>query len=272
MLTSFRVRAFLVCFIVSASTPAIAADVAATTGVSTISPCPSFCSGTSEFDIDGGAGFSSSYSSLDNSDGNGQAAASLNGGGAGLPMLRAEAYSGPDSRVGADAAGMRKYTYTGASSNFTLDLTLDGEVNDPTTPPEFPDASLVANLVVVLASDLDFSTDYGTFAFEIVAGTPDASLLDETRIDFFNLGLFDSGPQSVTQSVSFTLNDGDEIFVWANLLANGTRGGSADAFNTASLAFSSGNVAGLTAVPLPAGVWLLLSGIAVLARRSRIRA
>ena len=88
---------------------------------------------------------------------------------------------------------MRKYIYNGAASSFTLDLTLDGEVNDPTTPPDSPDASLVANLVVVLAPDLDFSTDYGTFAFEVVPLTPDASLLDETTIDYFGLDLFDMG-------------------------------------------------------------------------------
>jgi len=262
--------------LILASTPTLAADVAAATGISTLSPCPSFCGGSggsSAFDIDGGSGFTSSYSSLSNIDGNGQASAALNGGGAGLPILRAEAYSGPDSRVGGEAAGMRKYIYNGAASSFTLDLTLDGEVNDPTTPPDSPDASLVANLVVVLAPDLDFFTDYGTFAFEVVPLTPDASLLDETTIDYFGLDLFDMGPQSVTQSVSFTLNDGDEIFVWANLVVSGTRGGTADAFNTASLAFSAGNVAGLTAVPLPAGVWLLLSGIGVIvAGRSRVRA
>lgn len=275
MVTRHHVRALLACFIVSASTPALAADVVATTGVSTISPCPSFCGGagrSSEFDIDGGPGFTSSYSSLANTDGNGQAAAALNGGSAGLPTLRAEVFSGADSRVGAEAAGMRKYAYSGATSNFTLDLTLDGDVIDPTTPPDSPDASLVANLVVVQASELDFSADYGTFAFEVVALDPAATLLDETTINFFSLGLFDTGPQSVTQSVSFTLNDGDEIFVWANLVASGTRGGAADAFNTASLAFSTGNVAGLTAVPLPAGAWLLLSGMAIIAtRRSRMR-
>lgn len=257
------------------SAPTLAAEFAASTGVSTISPCPSFCGGSggsSSFDIDGGVGFTSSYSSLNNIDGNGQAAAALDGDGVGLPTLRAEAYSGLDSRVGADAAGMRKYTYNGASSNFTLDLTLDGEVNDPTTPPDFPDASLVANLVVVLASDLDFTSDYGTFAFEVVPGTPGATLLDETTINFFALNLFDLGPQSVTQSVSFTLNDGDELFVWANLVASGTRGGSADAFSTANLAFSAGNVAGLTAVPLPGAAWLLLSGVGFIAARRRSHA
>lgn len=270
MIMSHQVRAVLVCLLVTLSAPGFAANVVATTGVSTISPCPSFCGGTggsSAFDIDGGPGLGSSYSSLANGDGNGQAAAALNGGGAGLPVLRAEAYSGANSRVGAEAAGMRKYVYRGAASNFTLALTLDGEVNDPTSPPSAPDASLVANLVVVLASELGYSSDYGTFAFEVVALDPGATLLDETSINFFSLGLFDTGLQSVTQSVSFTLNDGDEIFVWANLVASGIRGGTADAFNTASLAFSAGNVAGLTAVPLPAGAWLLLSGFGIIAAR-----
>lgn len=274
MTTPRRACASLIWLFMSVSAPVFAADIVAATGVSTISPCPSFCGGpggSSEFDIDGGPGATSSYSSLANTDGHGQAVAALNGGGLRLPTLGAEAFSGANSRVSAEAAGMSKYTYAGASTDFTLDLTLDGEVFDPTTPPEFPDASLVANLVVVLASALEFASDYPTFAFEVVPGTPNATLLDETSIDFFTLDLFDSGRQTVTQSVSFTLNDGDQIFVWANLVATGVRGGTADAFNTASLVFSAGNVAGLTAVPLPAGAWLLLSCISVIAaRRSRV--
>ena len=243
---------------------------AARTGVSTISPCPSFCGGpgiVSEFDNDGGVGFSSAFSSLDNADGNGRAQAELTGSGIGLPTLRADAFSNTNSRVSSSATAMQHYVYSGATSDFTLDLTLDGTVINGSQPP---DAVLRANVVVVLASEIEFFSDYGTFRFESIPSTPGATLLDEMEINFLSLGLFDMGPQSAMDSITFTLNDGDEVFIWANLTAQGTRGGSADSFSTASLNFSDGNLAGIAVVPLPAPALMLLSGLLVLQARRRL--
>ena len=248
-----------------------AASIAAETSVSTISPCPSFCGGgggISEFDSDGGEGFTTSFSSIQTGiNGTGQAIAQLNGGGiSSLPNLGAEAFSEPNARVQANAAGMQRYMYTGPTSLFTLDVTLDGSVIDGSQPP---DAALFANVIVILGPELDFFSDYGTFRFEAIPGTPGATILTETEIDYFALGLFDMGPQSVTNSISFTLNAGDKVSVWASLVARGTRGGSADAFNTLGMSFSGGNVANLVTVPLPAPILLLASCAGVLALRRR---
>ena len=270
MRTRFSISIILILLVGLFSPLSLAMQQAARTGVSTLSPCPSFCGGSnrvSASDNDGGVGFVSSFSSVDHpTNGHGRAQAELVGGGIGLPILRADAFSNANSRVSSSATSMQNYVYNGPTSNFTLDLTLDGTVIDGTQPP---DASLTANVVIVLASNLGFASDYGTFRFEVVELTPGVSLLDEIAIDFFSLGLFDSGPQSAMGSASFVLNDGDEIFVWANLTASGTRGGSADSFSTAALSFSEGNVAGISAVPLPAPLWLVFSGLVVALRVRR---
>ncbi len=253
---------------------AAAASIAAETAVSTVSPCPSFCGGSgsiSEFDSDGGEGFASSQSSIPAGvNGSGAALAQLSGGALALPVLGAEAFSEADSNVNSNAAAMHKYTYNGATSLFTLDLVLEGSLGEGSQPP---DADLFVNTIIATASDLDFFRDYGSFRFEILPGTPDASVLVESEIDFRDLDLVDLGFQRVTDSIDFTLEDGDMVFIWSSLVASGTRGGFADGLNTFGMSFSAGNVAGLTAstspVPLPAPIALLASALGVIALRRR---
>lgn len=163
-----------------------AVSVAAETGVTTISPCPSFCGGGGgvfESDLDGGPGFTSSFSSITTAaiNGVGQAQATLNGGGIGLPTLRAEAFSLPNASVSAGAAGMRKFDYNGASSNFVLNVTLDGTVIDG---PQELDAVLSANVIAFTAPDIDFTSDYGTMRFEVLDLSPGVTILDEVELNF----------------------------------------------------------------------------------------
>lgn len=253
---------------------AAAVPFAAQTGVTTISPCPSFCGGPGtifESDLDGGPGFGVSQSLIPAGlNGTGASVADLNGGGLSLPTLGADAFSenGPEggSRVSSDAAAMNSYTYRGPTSTFTLGVTLTGHV---VNGAEVGDGNLSANLGVVLTSDIDFATSAGTFFFETIPLTPGASLLDRASIDFLNLGLIDTGTQSITDVLAFQLEDGDNIFIWSNLVANGTRGGLAVGGNTFTAEFLSGNVAGLTAsyvspIPVPAAAYLLASGVALL--------
>ena len=228
--------------------------------ISTISPCPSFCGGsggTSEFSVDGGEFVLSSFDTLNNADGDGQGIASLTGSSL-LPILGAEGFSGSNSRIGTSAVGMLSYTYTGGTpTTISLDINLDGERGGTTDPG---DAFVNSDVAVILGSVDDFITDYPTFIFEVVPGTPGLSVLGESNL---SLGL-NAGQTTLTDSISFTLNPGDEIFVWAGIEAGGTRGGFGDAFNTLSMSFSDDTgiaPSDISAVPVPAAVWLFGSGL-----------
>jgi len=238
-------------------TTAHAATWGADVGISTISPCPSFCGGFGgAFDssFDGGEFSSSAYTSLNNADGNGQASANLSGPTL-LPTLGAEGFSGPDSRIDTNAVGMLGYTYSGpGSTTISLDIELDGERGGTTDPI---DAWVRSDVAVILGDVNDFVTDYGTFIFEVVPGTPGLSVAGTNNLSL-DLG---AGFQTKNGSITFSLNPGDEFFVWAGLQAGGIRNGYGDAFNTLSLSFSDDAGISPNAVPVPAAVWLFASGL-----------
>jgi hypothetical protein len=241
---------------------AFATGTGAAAGVTTISPCPSFCGGPGgmfDSDLDGGEGFVSASAALANSDGNGQAQSSLNGPTA-LPVLSMDAFSGPDSRVGSDATGVREYVYNGAMTNITLDLTLDGDAG----APDPSDASLQGNVAVIKGTDLPFTTHFPTLIFEIVPGDPDLELVESLTLDFF--GFINLGPQTLTGSLNVPLEDGDNFFVWAGLIGSGTRSGFADASTTLTMSFSDDT--GITVIPEPSTLLMMLGGLGLLARIS----
>lgn len=260
-------------FLLGSSTGAIAAAVNAEASVGSISPCPSFCGGFGTAfgnTSDGGAGVASASTSLHNVDGDGRVLADLSGP-AQLPVLHAEAQSHAasasqrSSNVQAVGTAMRQYLYNGPATSVDLMAVLHGAAN--ATHPS--DALLLAHVLAYAGPDLDvFSTSYGTLRFEIIPGLSDLTVLDEVTLTVPTNG----GVQSVNGTLSLALNDGDSFFVWAQLITSGTRGGSANGFDTLNLQF--GDATGITpvgpaAVPLPNMVLLEAGALLALVLRRR---
>ena len=153
-----------------------AADRGAYAGVSTISPCPSFCGGNgSHFDSSqsGGPATSSAATSLNALEGFGSAAASLTGSSL-LPVLGVYADSNPNARVSSQAVGYQAFEYVGAEpTSIDVELMLEGSATAAATL----DASARASVAVILGDDLPFYTHYATLVFEEVALNPDLDLL-----------------------------------------------------------------------------------------------
>lgn len=262
---SCRFRCFFVTSLFAAICPTFhvhADSIAARVDLSTISPCPSFCGGSgsvSDFASDGGPGSTFASQSISNNDGNGQGFARLDGPTM-LPVLGAEAFSESNSRVSTTSTGQQPYLYTGAAStNITLDFTLEGEA----AAPAQLDARVAASVVAVRGSSLPFFTDYGTLVFEVIPLTPGLSELGKTEVSI----PVNAGPQTITGSVPITLNPGDRFFVWSSLNARGTRSGSGSALNTFGVEFS--DPTGIVPVPEPATFGLLLGGLSAWGLRRR---
>ena len=218
-------------------------------GISTISPCPSFCGGpgsASDFAFAGGPGVTAASTGLSNNDGNGAGSASLTGP-LQLPVVGSEAFSNTNSRVGADATALNSYDYVGGTSTtISLDYIFDGIASAPVVN----DASAVGSIVVMKGTDFPFSSDYGTLVFEELVFNPNASLVGSDQLSL----IVNGGQQSLNGNISIDLDPGDRIAVWAQVATSGTRGGSADALSTLTSMFS--NTTGLRPVPSPSSIAL----------------
>ena len=254
--------------------PASAGTIAAQAGVGGLTcGTPTNCFGigsTFDFDGEGGEGFSRASAALSGTAGNGRSRAQIRGNAIVLPNLGVEAFSDANGFITSDAGAMQKYVHRGPDASlFELQLSMDGTV----IAAQDDLAALTANAAVVLGPEVDFYVDAATFLLESVALDPDVTLLDEAGIDFHQLGLFNLGRQTASESLSFTLNDGDEFLIWAGLLGRGGRGASADAFGSLTLEFTRGDVSTLTAVgqavPAPASLGLLGSALLALCLRRR---
>ena len=221
-----------------------------------------------------GGGQSNATATDSSGSSNGFAQGVLNGSGLiATPTLRGYAQSEFGIGVLTHAVGAQGYTYGGSAQTITLDINLDAILTN--------DASAEARIAVVFANNLPFTpfeTDFGEFYFETV---PDVAPL--AKKDF--TAIFSSINNGVG-SLVFDVIPGDEFLIWASLDTEAVGAGAiADARNTLTMQFLDANGtliddpsilmaearAGVGAVPLPAGVWLFLSGIGVVAGLARRR-
>ena len=171
--------------------------------------------------------------------------------------------SDPDL-VQSSASGIQAYTST-ENRTITLDILLTtGEVSGPLLSTN----AVVANVVVFKpgAPELTFDGD----TLEEIALDPILASAHRSA------GLFATPFSSIpSASLEFDVVAGESFLIWALLLAQSEDGGVADASSTLSmqlfdtgseldendLIIASKNVG---VVPLPAGVWLFLSGIGLI--------
>lgn len=249
----FRVTAALTGSFLLA-TPALAMPLTewGTTAQASTADCISSCTNVDFGPPSGGPMQSSAATSLTDTKGSAAAAAALDpGSGIATPLLRAEAFS--KSSLGSafgTAFGVEGYTNTsGSVQSYTLNILLEAFVGDLGAG----DGKVTADVIAWRTANFFFSSDRATLLFEA-----SATIVDEAQL------LVDlSEIPSANGSVSFTLDPGESVYVWARLKADARRDMSfADAFSTLTTSFT--DPTGLAAASLPEpGPLALLAGAAL---------
>lgn len=223
-----------------------------------------------QFAFDGGLNVSSSFQSLmpPSETALAQATSTLSTSGF-IPTLRAKAVAN-STRAQAVAWGVQGYTNTAGtplSTSLLLNLTADVTGSN----------DLEARVYLFQDEDFEFSTDPGTMLFESSSQLwpgfePFANNAGPTGFDvlFGNV----NGPVIETRSFDFTVDPGDSFYVWARLVGTAGNPGEVDAFSTLTASFT--NTEGLqptavAAVPVPATIWLLGSGLLTLIGCRKLR-
>jgi len=265
MRTKYLLTAGIAAYLPIAANAAIIEGYGVSTGASTASNCPSYCTsaggGDFQSDIDGGE-FSSTAYALETSYAVGEAYAALNGSSY-LPTLKVQASSDAGKQGSATAFGIQGFTYSGAATTIDLGINLHGSVED--NPSGYAYNVLEARVAVLKGSQLDYYADFGTLVYEI------AWDLDNLGIEsvFINTGIDIDAPGMI----SFDIANGDDFYVVAELSATG-QNGYADAWNTLTMAFDDDTglqAASVGAVPVPAAAWLFGSGLLALIGFARRR-
>ncbi len=210
--------------------------------------CATIClrpGGLDDQRVDGGEFFENAAADLFNSGTeNAFGSASFNGD-AFSPLLRARARSPLDDNNAVDAivTAIQGYTFMGASpETFTILASLTGTVDQPDNRAE---GVIRGRIAVYRYENATFSTDFATFIFEEVAG--EGEVIDQAQL--FLLPTLDLSEDTL----EFTLNPGDEVYVFMQLESKSERGAVVDATNTFGVSFTSGDSAMLSPVvePLP---------------------
>ena len=223
----------------------------------TASNCPSYCttSGGGDFQYDSdGFELSTTATSSEKSYGSASASAVYTGSSSTyLPILNIDTSSGLGRSASATAFGVQGYTYNGADTTITLDFNLHGSVGDNTSGYAFN--QLRADVAVIFGSSLEWYPSYATLVYEVAEPT---SVMGNKSV-FISNGL----DQNAGSSISFDVTDGLDFYVVASMGAI-AKNGFADASNTFTMQFDNDSglvAASVSAVPVPAAVWLFGSGL-----------
>jgi len=174
-----------------------------------------------------------------------------------LPILSADALSGMDERAYAFAYGVQGYTYSGISKSITINFNLHGSVGDNVVGAIAEDNELLAFMTVVSSSSIPATA--GIFHL----------LLDSPAIDpgdfiaYGDASITNGINQNSLGSLTFNVFNGMDFYVAAEIDAN-TKNGFADGSNTFTMQFDDATgltAVAMSAVPVPAAVWLFGSGL-----------
>jgi hypothetical protein len=217
---------------------------------------------------DGGAGANSANVAIAPTDQSGgvQASATVSPGFA-VPVLKAGALGTANAWRGGQALVSQGYTYAGTGPEMlSLNWQLDGTILNP-------DADPVTGLVVFVGFFEATSLVFPDVSTPLNAFTLLASLALASPADNF-LEFTASGAVQDAGTVSIEVNDGAQFYLVMGLMAGaGGAGSSALSLSTLTAEFAGlpAITPSLTAVPVPAAAWMLLSGLLPLAAVARRR-
>jgi len=232
------------------------------------------CDVNSAADADGGSNSASASTLLNDARGTSSASSTLSGASL-TPTLSvfADSFSGtgiPSNLVQSSASGIQAYTNLDVARTITLDLSLTTGLVEGINPLG---NAVVANVAVFKpgAPELTFTGD----TLEEIALDP---ILNSAigAPSLLKTPLF-----SVTEAkFEFDVAAGESFLIWALLVAQAEDGGIADASSTLRMNLFEGAVElgteqlaiasrSVSAIPLPAGLWLFLSGIGIVAGFAR---
>jgi len=239
---------------------AIDSGYGAVADVGTYDSCAVLClrpGGLNDQIFNGGEFTTSASATIDNGTAFGFASAMFQGD-VFSPLLRSRAESPLGDTTAGDgiATAVQGYTYMGAAAqNFSIQVSLSGTIDEPNASSE---GSIEGRAAVYSHPDAPFGTNYSSFISEEIASGGDL-LANEQLFLTTSLDLSSA-------TLDFTLNPGDEVYVWMQLETKSERGAIVNALNTFSMTFTAGDTASLqaTVVPEPASVWLFWTGLIAL--------
>lgn len=207
--------------------------------------------------LNGGEFANSASATIDNGTAFGYASALFQGD-VFSPLLQSRAESPLGDVTAGDgiATAVQGYTYMGAAAqDFSILVSLSGTIDEPNTSSE---GSIEGRAAVYRYPNAPFGTNYSSFILEEIALGGDL-LANEQLFLTMSIDLSSA-------TLDFTLNPGDEVYVWMQLETKSERGAIVNALHTFSMTFTAGDTATLqaTVVPEPTSMWLLWTGLITL--------